>query len=66
MDAETQAAIDEYVDAFGSLNLTVININFDAPGIKDRFIAALEDAIASGNRVTNEDLGFTIPDGALA
>jgi hypothetical protein len=65
VDPETRSAIDKYIEAFGSLNLTIINVNFDAPGVKERFIAALEDSIASGNRVTNEDLGFTIPDGAL-
>lgn len=53
-----------YRERFGDLNLTLINVNLDNPAIKQRLMSALESAIESGVPVTDEQMGFGVPEGA--
>lgn len=65
MDSELMAAVKRHREKFGKFNASIATINFDAPGVKQRVLEAIERAIATDTPVSNETLGFSFPSGVL-
>jgi len=65
MDSELIAALKRHREKFGEFNANIVTINFDAPGVKQRVLEAIERAIATDTPVSNESLGFSFPSGVL-
>lgn len=65
MDDELFAAFERHREKFGEFDANIATIDFDAPGVKQQFLDAIEQAIATETPVDDEALGISFPDGAV-
>ena len=65
MDDELFAAVQRHRDKFGEFDANIVTVDFNAPGIKQRFLAAIEEAIRTDTPVSDEALGISFPEDAL-
>lgn len=65
MDDELFAAVQRHLDKFGEFDANIVTVDFDAPGIKQRFLAAIEEAIRTDTPVSDEALGISFPEDVL-
>ncbi|XGB42898.1 MAG: hypothetical protein LVS60_03520 [Nodosilinea sp. LVE1205-7] len=61
MDNELMTAVERHREKFGEFNANIATVNFDAPGVKQRVLDAIERAIATDTPVSDEFLGFSFP-----
>lgn len=63
MDEELSAAVALHREKFGEFDANIVTVDFDAPGVKQRFLDAIEQAIATDTPVSDEALGISFPEG---
>lgn len=65
MDDEVFAAVQRHRAKFGEFDANAVTVDFGAPGVKQRFLDAIDQAIATDTPVTDEALGISFPEDAL-
>ena len=61
MDEELSAAVQQHRAKFGEFDANIVTLDFDAPGVKQRVLDAIEQAIANDTPVTDAALGISFP-----
>lgn len=64
MDSELMAAVNRHREKFDEFNASIVTVDFDAPGVRQRMLEAIEKAIATGVPVSDESLGLSFPSDA--
>jgi len=65
MDEELFEAVKRHREKFGEFDANIMTVDFGAPGIKQRFLDAIAEAIRTNTPISDEALGLSFPDDVL-